>query len=144
MNPRWLQLLALSVALAGCMHGRLSGLAAPGPDERAAEVVVIRTSNVVGATNSYLLTVDGRSAWGIRAGEYARLKVTAGPHRVGVECFGGWAPIWRESDAVDIRVEADAIVYLLVSPDLNCASIKAIADEAGRDWVGRSKPSPPE
>jgi hypothetical protein len=143
VKTRWLRLLAVSLALAGCMHGRLSGLVAPAPDERVAEVVVIRTSNVLGATNSYLITVDGRHAWGIRVGEYARLQVTAGPHRVGVECFGGWAPIWRESDAVEVRVETDAIAYLLVSPDLDCASIKAITDEAGRDWLGRSKPSSP-
>jgi len=143
MKTRWLRLLAVSVALSGCMHGRLSGLATPAPDEQVAEVVVIRTSNVFGATNSFLITVDGHRAWGIRVGEHARLKVVAGAHRVGVECFGGWAPIWRESDAAEVRVEANAIAYLLVSPDLDCASIKAITDEAGRDWLGRTTPSSP-
>jgi hypothetical protein len=142
MKIRWLRLIAVSISLTGCMHGRLSGLPEPAPGEGVAEVVVIRSPNIIGSTNSYLITVDGGRAWGIRVGEYARFKVTAGLHRVGVECFGGWVPIWRESGATEIRVEVDAIAYLLVGPDLNCASIEAISDAEGRDRVSQSKPSP--
>lgn len=141
MRTCWLRALAISVTFAGCMYGGMSGLPKPAPGEPVGEVVLIRTSNIVGAPNSYLITVDGRRAWGLRVGEYARFKVTAGAHRIGVECFGGWAPIWRESDAAELKVQADTISYLLVGPDLNCASIKAISDAEGRDRLSQSKPS---
>lgn len=56
------------------------------------------------------------------------------------ESFGG--AIWRESDAAELKVQADTISYLLAGPDLNCASIKAISESEGRERVSQSKPSP--
>ena len=142
MTIRWLSIAIITLCglLTACMHGQMAGLPRPVPNEPVGEVVVIRTSSVVGATNSYLITIDGRRAWGLRVGEYARVKIGVGAHRVGVECFGGWAPIWRESGAAEFRLEPDRTSYLLVAPDLTCASIKAITEEEGRDWISRSKP----
>ena len=125
------------------MYGQMAGLPTPLPNEPVGELVVIRTSSVAGATNSYLITIDGRRAWGLRVGEYARVKIGAGAHRIGVECFGGWAPVWRESGAAELRLVPDRTSYLLVA-DLPCASIKAINDEEGRGWMSRSKPSAQE
>lgn len=146
MATRWMSAgtVVIPLLVTACMHGQMAGLSTPAPNEPAGELVVIRTSSVIGATNSYLITIDGRRAWGLHVGEYARVKVAVGVHRIGVECFGGWAPIWRESGAADVRLESDRSSYLLVAPDLTCASIKTINEEEGREWVSRSKPSAQE
>ena len=146
MTRRWpsIGIITLCGLLTACMHGQMAGLPTPLTNERVGELVVIRTSSVVGATNSYLITIDRRRAWGLRVGEYTRVKIGAGAHRIGVECFGGWAPVWRESGAAELRLEPDRTSYLLIAPDPTCASIKAINDEEGREWMSRSKPSPQE
>ena len=146
MTIRWpsIAIITLCGLLTACMHGQMAGLPTPVPNEPVGELVVIRTSSVVGATNNYLITIDGRRAWGLRVGEYARATIGVGAHRVGVECFGGWAPIWREAGTAELRLEPDRTSYLLVAPDLTCASIKAITEEEGRDWISRSKPSAQE
>jgi hypothetical protein len=146
MTTRWPFIISTMLygLLTACMHGQMAGLPTPAPTEPVGELVVIRTSSLVGATNSFLITIDGRRAWGLRVGEYARVKIGVGAHRVGVECFGGWAPIWRESGAAELRLAPERTSYLLVAPDLTCASIKAITEEEGRDWISRSKPSAQE
>lgn len=146
MTTRWPPIVTTMLCglLTACMHGQMSGLPTPSHTEPVGELVVIRTSSVVGASNSFLITVDGRRAWGLRVGEYARVKIGVGAHRVGVECFGGWAPIWRESGAAELRLEPARTSYVLLASDLTCASIKVITEEEGRDWISRSKPSAQE
>ena len=62
MRRGWSLGLALCGLLTACMHGQLAGLPTPVPNEPVGELVVIRTSSVVGATNSFLITIDGRRA----------------------------------------------------------------------------------
>jgi hypothetical protein len=61
----------------------------------ATDLVIIRKKSMLGAANTFELTLDNRKIYGIRNGQYVRLSVDSGPHTLGVRCFGGWTFWWH-------------------------------------------------
>lgn len=131
MKKAMFTVLALA-NLAGC--GTTSGLLNPLPEipERASAgtVVVVRVSSFVGAANGYTVAFDGKDLFGIGSGEYAEFRVPAGVHYLGVKCFGGFTPTWKE-DSLKFEAKSSDTNYFVVSPNLSCAAVRpASRDEA--------------
>lgn len=91
----------------------------------------MRTSNLVGGANAFVVALDGTDIFRIGSGEHAEFPLPAGNHRVTVKCFGGWSPTWKEA-SVPFDAAAGKTSYFRVSPDMNCAGIEAIAEGAAK------------
>jgi hypothetical protein len=104
---------------------------------QAGNVFVIRNRNILGSAVSYYITLDGTDMFAIRVGQHTKFSIAAGEHYLGVKCFGGWAPTWKEdSKKFNLLPQGDA--YFLVSPSLSCADIQAISPESGKEWIDKS------
>lgn len=121
--------ISMLAALSGCgsMSGRLGEMPEVGDKTKAAKVVVARVSSVVGAANGYIVALDGKDLLGIGSGEHAEFLLPPGDHYIGVKCFGGFTPTWKEN-SLKFEATAAKASYFVVSPNLSCAAIKA-ADE---------------
>ena len=127
----------LAVTLGGCAHGPLGTLPKVVIPEDANQVFVIRGANLPAATNSYKLTVDGQAILAMFAGEYTRFLLQPGRHTLGVRCFGGWSPTWKEKK-IDVLLAPRTNSYFLVTPN-NCAKIEPIADNDGLERIAKSE-----
>jgi predicted small lipoprotein YifL len=125
-----LVLAATAALLAGC--GTTSGRLGPLPEvpdaSVAAKVVVVRISSIVGAANGYTVAIDGKDIFGIGSGEHAEFQVSPGEHYLGVKCFGGFTPTWKE-DSLKFDAAKASSNYFVVSPSMTCAAVRG-ADEA--------------
>jgi hypothetical protein len=126
-----LLLLSCLVSSVGCATGPMAKLPPIDASARSGEVTVIRASSIVDITNSLLLTLDGKEIFGIRSGQYTKFTVNEGNHVIGVKCFGGWTPTWKE-DTRPVKVKTGESHYLLVSPDLSCAGIEPVNEAEGQ------------
>ena len=134
--------IAILCALAaGCAHGPIGTLPTAPPLHEAAEVFAIRPSDGIGVIrnwNKYRITWDGQEVFGIGEGEYASFNVAPGMHSIGVRCFGGFTPTWKE-DRLEARFTARMRYYFLVSRSVSCAEIKVLTDTEGPAWLSRSR-----
>ncbi len=132
-----LWMLVFAILIAGCASGLIGSL--PIADEKlSGEVVVIRISSVVGVTNSYIITLNGADIFGIRSGQHMKFKVNEGEYYLGIKCFGGWSPTWKE-DSLKFSVAPKSKSYFLVGPDASCASIKSITEKEAQEKIKESK-----
>jgi hypothetical protein len=129
----------LVVVLAGCASsGRIGALPTIAPGKEVSKLVVYRISSIVGVANSYYVTLDGRDIFSIRSGEFTQLSIEAGEHSVGIKCFGGFSPTWKE-DAVQFSALPKSESFFEISPNLSCAEIKAVTVEEGKKQINNSK-----
>lgn len=124
------------VATTACARGQIGIRPAVTAGDAAAQVIVARNRNPIGAANSNEVTVDGTKVLAIRVGEYARLTLDPGNHTLGVRCFGGWIPMWNE-DRIDVSLAPKAVKYFLISPSggLACSEIEPVDERAGEEYV---------
>jgi hypothetical protein len=129
-------LAALAVGiLSGCASsGRIGELPTIAADAPSSQLVLIRVSSIIGATNSYYVALDGKDIFSIRSGEYTRFRIPAGEHFIAVKCFGGWSPAWKEISKGFVAV-ADQTSYFEISPNMTCAEIRQITTDAGKAEV---------
>lgn len=136
------KLLALSLilALTGC--GTTSGLVGEMPPVKdqatASKVVPIRISSIVGVGNGYTVVFDGKDLLGIGSGEHAEFYATPGKHTIGVKCFGGWTPTWKE-DALEFNATSKTTSYFEISPSGRCASIRQLEEPNAQELLKKSK-----
>ncbi|OCS45077.1 hypothetical protein BEK67_23390 [Ralstonia pickettii] len=100
--------------------------------------MLIRTSNLVGATNSYYVALDGKDVFSIRSGENTKFSIPAGEHTVSVKCFGGWSPTWKE-DGTQFMAAPDQANYFEISPNLTCAKIGLIDSDRANKQLAATK-----
>lgn len=100
-------------------------------------MVVIRTSNLIGAANPFTIALDGNDLFRIGSGEHATFPVPAGQHRIAVKCFGGWTPTMKE-DARSFTAAAGAASFFRVGPSMNCAAIEAISEATAKKELSGS------
>lgn len=139
MKAYWL--LAAAALLAGC--GTTSGRLGPLPDvsdrSTAAKVVVVRISSMVGAANGYTVAFDGKDVFGIGSGENAEFLAPPGEHYLGVKCFGGFTPTWKE-DALKFDATPSSSNYFVISPSLSCAAVRQAEESEAKKLLVGSKP----
>lgn len=135
-----LLLLTAAGLLAGCgtTSGRLGPLPAVSDSSTAAKVVVVRVSSMVGAANGYTVAFDGKDVFGIGSGENAEFSITPGEHYLGVKCFGGFTPTWKE-DSLRFEAKQSSSSYFVVSPNMNCAAIQAAEESEVVKLLANSK-----
>lgn len=128
------------LGLVGCgtTSGRIGELPAVANASSAGKVVTVRVSSIVGAANGYTVALDGKDLYGIGSGEHAEFLVPAGEHFIAVKCFGGWTPTWKE-DSLKFVANPAEVSYFVISPNLKCADIKAIAEPDAKKQLQGSK-----
>ncbi|WP_157003051.1 hypothetical protein [Ralstonia sp. A12] len=125
--------------LFGCAtSGRIGELPAIPADVSASKLVLIRSSSLVGATNSYYVALDGKDIFSIRSGENTQFAIPMGSHTVSVKCFGGWSPTWKE-DGIQFAAAASEANYFEISPNLTCAKIVQIDSDGGKRQLAATK-----
>ena len=92
----------------------------------------------MGAGNSYYVTLDGQDIFAIRVGQYTKFKIVSGVHHIGVKCFGGWSPTWKE-DSIAFDLTPGGQTYFVISPDMSCADIKPIGKDEGERRISASE-----
>ena len=122
-----LGVLLSAIFIVGCASGTIGKLPKIMDEKRSGEITVIRAKSIVGATNSYIVTLNGADVFAIRSGQYTKFKLSEGEHYIGIKCFGGWTPTWKE-DSLKFTVTSKSNTYFLVSPNLSCASIVSIIE----------------
>jgi len=138
MNRFFLVVLT-AMFLSGCAtSGRIGEL--PIIDNMAAggKVVVVRTSNFIGAANTDTVALDGKDLFYIRSGEHTDFVVPTGEHYIAVKCFGGWSPTWKE-DSKKFAATASAVNYFKISPSMSCADIVPFTVEEANALLSSSK-----
>ncbi len=131
----------VAMLLPACAHGPIGTLPEVSSPSTAAEVIIVRNKSMFGATNSFKITLDGQEILGIRTGEYTQFMVEPGTHSIGVKCFGGWTPTWKE-DKKEFSFKAQTRYYFLVGPvdifEEACAGIEQVAEQEGKERLGGS------
>jgi hypothetical protein len=129
----------LCATLVGCASsGRIGELPAVADGAASSQLVLIRSSSLIGATNSYYVSLDGKDVFSIRSGENTSFRVPLGEHTVSVKCFGGWSPTWKE-DGKQFVAAQDQSNYFQISPNMTCAKIEQIAADSGKNLLASSK-----
>jgi len=126
-----------ALLLVGCASGPIGRLPAIEDQAQSGDVFVIRNSNFVGSGVSYYITIDGNDMFAIRVGQYTKFKLVIGEHYIGVKCFGGWSPTWKE-DSRKFSVLPQQGTYFIVSPNMSCADIQLMNPESGIEWIKKS------
>lgn len=129
--------------LVGCATGRITTGTLPKVQDPSAstEVVVIRVSSIVGVTNSYHIVVDDQAVFGIRSGEHTTFKIPSGKHAIGVRCFGGFTPTWKENK-FDYSFQPQEKAYFVISPSLGCADIASVKPQEASTLIEKSTYKP--
>ena len=123
--------------LVGCASGPIGRLPIIEDQNQAADVFVIRDSSFAGSAVSLYIIIDGNDMFAIRIGQYTKFRLVSGEHYIGVKCFGGWSPTWKEdSRRFSVLPQQDA--YFIVSPSMSCADIQPISPESGKEWIKKS------
>jgi hypothetical protein len=118
--------------LTGCASsGRLAPLPLVDPGKSSAKLLVYRISSMIGVTNSYSLLLDGKEVFSIRSGEHTEFLIESGEHLLGVKCFGGWNPTWKENFVLH-NFSTDTMNFFEISPSGNCADIRLVSADEGR------------
>ncbi|SFE08753.1 hypothetical protein [Paracidovorax konjaci] len=132
--------MVAAALLAGC--GTTSGRLGPLPDisdaSASATVTVVRVSSMVGAANGYTIALDGKDILGIGSGEHAEFPVAPGEHYLGVKCFGGFSPTWKE-DALRFTAKPLSSNYFIVRPSMGCAAVMSADEAEARALLPKSK-----
>ena len=72
--------------LTGCAaSGRIGDMPEIADINSASEVVVIRVSNIVGAANSYIVSLNGNDFFNIGSGENTKFLINEGEHFISVK-----------------------------------------------------------
>jgi len=112
---------------------------------RAAEFVVLRPARLEGTAVGYGVQIDGKDAFALRSGQYARFRLDAGEHSLTVRCLSD--PLGTFRSAV-LRIDAGPgeTRYVLVSPgrEQYCALLSKIdeAEAAPELAKGEAVPTP--
>jgi hypothetical protein len=130
--------LVCAIFIAGCASGPIGKLSPIVDEKRSGEITVIRVSSIVGVANSYIVTLNGTDVFAIRSGQYTKFKFNEGEHYIGIKCFGGWSPTWKQ-DSLRFTIAPNSSLYFLVSPNMSCASIVSIAEADGRNRMQSSE-----
>lgn len=93
---------------------------------------------MVGAANGYIVALDGKDILGIGSGEHAEFSVTPGEHYLGVKCFGGFTPTWKE-DSLRFAAKHSSSSYFVVSPSMSCAAVRAADESEAKKLLSNSK-----
>lgn len=127
------------VLLSSCATGGRMG-ALPEVDENmpSGEIIVIRKSSFVGAAISYYVTVDGEPIFSILSGKHTKFVLAPGSYRIGVQCFGGWTPTWKE-DSIEINIGHEETKYVFISPNMRCAGIEELDAQLGKRRMESTK-----
>ena len=132
------------VVLSGCASsGRMRDLPTVAEGAASSQLVLIRKSSLVGATNSYYVALDGKDIFSIRSGEYTKFRISMGEHFVAVKCFGGWSPTWK-AESVRFVAAQDQVNYFEISPNMRCAEINPVAPEVAAKLMTESTFISPE
>lgn len=135
---RFLITSLFTMIIVGCVAtGQIGRLPSIKDEKFAGEVTVIRIWHFVGVAISYIVMVDGKEIFGIRAGQHVRFRLDEGDHYIGVKCFGGFDPSWKKVSA-KITVSPNKPSFLLVSP-ANCAEIKQISEKEAQKEMQESE-----
>ncbi len=92
----------------------------------------------MGSGASYYVTLDGQDIFAIRVGQYTEFNIVSGVHLIGVKCFGGWSPTFKEH-AISFDLVPGGQAYFVISPDPTCADIKHIGKDEGERRISASK-----
>lgn len=135
-----LLLLTTTALLAACgtTSGRLGPLPEVSDSSTAARVMVVRVSSMVGAANGYTVALDGKDIFGIGSGEHAEFSVTPGEHYLGVKCFGGFTPTWKD-DSLRFTAKQSSSSYFVVSPNMSCAAVRVAEESEAKKLLSSSK-----
>lgn len=90
ITPIAIVVLFMVMSLSGCGTGKIGAVIQPQNLDEAAEVIIIRKSSIVGATNRLKIRLDDRDIFWIRNGQYTKLSIDPGERKFGVACLGGW------------------------------------------------------
>ncbi|WP_316682960.1 hypothetical protein [Ralstonia flaminis] len=132
-------LAILCTTLFGCAtSGRIGELPTIAAGAPSSSLVLIRTGNLIGATNSYYVALDGKDVFSIRSGEHTQFPIPSGEHTVSVKCFGGWSPTWKEDGKQFVAVEGQP-TYFEISPNLSCAKITPMPAETAKTQLAATK-----
>lgn len=131
-------LLAAGLAACGTTSGPLGPLPEVSDASRAAKVVAVRVSSVIGAANGYTLSLDGKDLFGIGSGEHVEFRVPAGEHSIAIGCFGGIAPKWNQ-ESLRFTAQPGESLYFLVSPGGSCAELRAATEAEARPHLQSSR-----
>jgi len=93
---------------------------------------------LIGATNSYIVALDGKDIFSIRSGESTQFAVPVGQHTVSVKRFGGWSPTWKEH-GTQFSAVADDASYFEISPNLTCAKIVQLDSDTAKKQLAATK-----
>jgi hypothetical protein len=138
MMKRLLAVCLAAGVLAGCASsGRLGPLPEIEPGRPVSRLVVYRISSLIGVTNSYYLLLDGREIFSLRSGEHTGFMIESGEHVLGVKCFGGVSPTWKENFVMRL-FSPESEHFFEISPDLNCARIIAVPADEGKKSISSS------
>ena len=135
-----LSLLLLPLFLAGCatsnaLIGELPQIQDP---NKAATVVPIRISSIVGLANPYKVAIDGKDIHSIGSGEHSEFLVSEGAHTISVKCFGGWYPTTKVS-SVSFMAERNKSYYFEIAPNMKCAGIVQIDESKATELLKKNK-----
>ena len=129
------------------MHGAETGLFGSGPidnlpaivdEKRSGEVTVIRIHSALGLANYYIIDLNGTDIFVIRSGQHTKFKLNEGEYYIGVKCFGGWSPGWKE-EFLDFSVTPNSSSFFKVAPNFSCAGIESITEEESLIKIENSK-----
>jgi hypothetical protein len=131
--------VGIAAFIAGCASsGRVGELPVIAAGQAAGKLVLIRSSNLIGAANAYYVALDGKDVFAIRSGENTELKVAEGEHYVAVKCFGGFTPTWKE-ESIKFTASPAKANFFEISPSTSCAKIAAVSEDDGKKAVASTK-----
>lgn len=126
------------IAITGCASGPIGKLPIVTDRSRAGEVTLIRTKNMIGITNSYVISLDNNDIFNIRSGQYTKFELSEGEHSIAVKCFGGWSPTWKEN-SLKFLMKPNNKTYFLISPNMDCAKIVLISENEAQGIIQESE-----
>ena len=124
-------LLVLALILFSCAHGKTDSFPQTGSSTESAEVVVIRSDELVGWGFSQKLILDGNVIAGLRAGEYVTFFVTPGFHTLGVG-----------EDSITMPFRQGQTHYFLIRVSYSSFGFdfSRIDKQRAAYWMARAKP----
>ena len=125
--------------LVGCASGPIGRLPNIEDNNQVGNVFVIRNKSIAANTISYYITLNDNEIFAISVGQYTKLRIASAEHNIGVKCFGGLTPTWKE-DSIKFTLLAQQDAYFIVSPSISpCADIQSINPESGKEWINKSE-----
>ena len=143
---KYLSFVCMLFLMAGCAHGLIGALPTIDDPDEAAEIIVIRESNFMGAAVSFEILLNGVALFAIRNGEYTKFYVPSGEHSLAVKFRGGWYPSPKMKMIINVLCRPKGKYYFLVSPSLGttAAIIEPLEDARGSYLISKSNFMPLE